>query len=200
MPEKNLRGLLIKKFGFSVGGRDAFARFSSRAVFNNRVTGEIIITDEQLIPNAARTEFEPSAIRDSLYMGFADLAADISSWANGIQNELKAQEELQYISPQVFHILKEIPVNERDVSQLLMFNTTLDWYEETLKIHEKILKELQKDLFDRTIVALNQAKSNIKKILASKKESSDEKREQHIKNGESAKDCTFAKRINLCKR
>lgn len=181
LPGKNLRGLLIKKFGFSVGGRDAFARFFSRAVFNNRVTGEIIITDEQLIPNAARTEFEPSTIRDSLYMGFADLAADISSWANEIQNQLKAQEELQYISPAVFHILKEIPASDRDVAMLLKYNTTLDWYEKRLETHKKILQDQQKDLLDRTHTALNQAKSDIKKILAAKKESSEDKRNQRIK-------------------
>jgi len=199
LPEKNLRGLLIKKFGFSVGGRDVFARFFSRAVFNNRVTGEIIIMDEQLIPNAARTEFEPSPIRDSLYMGFADLAADISSWANGIQNELKAQEELQYISPRVFHILKAMPANERDVSQLLTFNTTLDWYEKTLKTHEKILKKLQKDLFDRTLAALSQAKSNIKKLLASKKESSEEKRKRRVKIGKVQKTAPEPKELLYAK-
>jgi len=110
LPKRRLRGLLIKKFGFSVGGRDAFARFFSRAVFNNRITGEIIIQNDHLIPNAARTEFEPNEVRDSLYMGFAELAAEISSWANQIQDELKAQEELQTVSPRVFQILREIPM------------------------------------------------------------------------------------------
>jgi len=176
LPEKNLRGLLIKKFGFSVGGRDAFAKFFSRAVFNNRITGEVIITDEQLLPNAARTEFEPSTIRDSLYMGFAEMAAEISSWANRIQDELKAKEELQSISPSVFNILKAIPANDRDIATLLRFNTNLDWYERSIGIYKKILEEQQKDLLDRTLVALNQAKSDIKKILASKKEGSEEKR------------------------
>ncbi len=199
LPEKNLRGLLTKKFGFSVGNRDAFARFFSRAVFNNRVTGEIIIIDEQLIPNAARTEFEPSTIRDSLYMGFADLAAGISSWANGIQNKLKAKEELQEISPKVFNILKAIPSNERDVSQLLMFNTTLDWYNKTLNTHEKILKEQQKDLFDRTFAALKQAKSDIKKILAMKKESSEEKRKRRVKTGEVQKKAPVPKELVYAK-
>lgn len=199
LPEKNLRGLLIKKFGFSVGGRDSFARFFSRAVFNNRITGEIIIKDEQLIPNAARTEFEPSAIRDSLYMGFAQLAADISSWANGIQNELKAQEELQSISPAVFHMLKAIPASERDITTLLRFNTTLDWYEERLRTHESILKELQKDLLDRTLAALNQAKTDIKKILATKKESSEEKRVRRIRVGDVQKTAPEKKELVYAK-
>lgn len=183
LPERKLRGLLIKKFGFSVGGRDAFAKFFSRAVFNNRVTGEIIIINEQLIPNAARTEFEPSTIRDSLYMGFGDLAADISSWANAIQDELKAKEELQSISPSVFSILKAIPGSDRDLTALLRYNTTLDWYGKRIDQYKKILQDQEKDLLDRTIVALNQAKSNIKEILASKKESSEEKRERRANIG-----------------
>jgi predicted site-specific integrase-resolvase len=183
LPEKNLRGLLIKKFGFSVGGRDAFTKFFSRAVFNNRITGEVIVTDEQLLPNAARTEFEPSKIRDSLYMGFAEMAAEISSWANGIQDELKAKEELQSISPLVFSILKAVPSNDRDIATLLRFNTSLDWYERRIGIYKRILEEQQKDLLDRTLNALNQAKSNIKKILASRKEDSEEKRKRRVKIG-----------------
>ncbi len=93
--------------------------------------------------NAARTEFEPSAIRDGLYMGFSDLAAEISSWANGIQDELKAKEELQSISPSVFSILNAIPANERDITALLRLNTTLDWYEKRIGLYTKILKEHQ---------------------------------------------------------
>lgn len=181
LPEKHLRGLVVKKFGFSVGGRDAFAKFFSRAVFNNRVTGEVIITDERLIPNAARTEFEPSTIRDSLYMGFDGLASKISSWANNIQNELKAKEELQSLSPIIFDILKKIPSNDRDVANLLRYNTTLDWYERRINVHKAILQDQQKPLYDKTTTALKQAKSDIKKILASKKQSSEDKRRKRVK-------------------
>lgn len=183
LPEKNLRGLLIKKFGFSVGGRDAFVRFFSRAVFNNRITGEIIIQNDHLIPNAARTEFEPNEVRDSLYMGFAELAAEISSWANQIQDELKAQEELQTISPRVFQILREIPGSERDVVGLLRLNTTLAWYEKSLNLYRKTLEKLQKDLLKRTLDALAEGKRTIEEILASKKEGSKEKRERRTKAG-----------------
>ncbi len=199
LPERNLRGLLIKKFGFSVGGRDAFTKFFSRAVFNNRVTGEVIITDERLIPNAARTEFEPSQIRDSLYMGFAEIAAEISSWANGIQDELKAKEELQSISPSIFHILKVIPANERDIATLLGYNTNLDWYERRIGIYKKILEKQQKDLLDRTLVALNQAKSDIKKILTSRKESSEEKRKRRAKTGSVQKTAPAQKELVYAK-
>lgn len=183
LPEKSLRGLLIKKFGFSVGGRTQFARFFSRAVFNNRITGEIIIRNNDLIPNAARTEFEPSHIRDSLYVGFSELASKISKWANKIQDELKAQEELQSIAPVIFNIVKIIPSRERDISELLRLNTRLTIYEHTLQTHKSNLEKLQKDLFDRTWLALNEAKNTIEQILTDKKERAKGRRGRMIKAG-----------------
>ncbi len=174
LPEKSLRGLLIKKFGFSVGGRVQFASFFSRAVFNNRITGEIIIRNDALIPNAARTEFEPGRIRDSLYMGFSDVASRISAWANKIQDELKAQEELQTIAPRIFAIVKLIPACERDIAELLRLNTSLTMYENTLKTHRSRLEKLQKDLLDRTSAALADAKQTIEQILSAKKGSTRE--------------------------
>jgi hypothetical protein len=182
LPEKCLRGLLVKKFGFSVGGRDQFAKFFSRAVFNNRVTGEIVIKHNDLIPNAARTEFEPGRIRDSLYMGFSELASGISTWANKIQDELKAKEELQTISPVVFSIVKKIPANERDVSELLRLNTVLTLYEKTLITHKSNLERTQKDLFDRTISALREAKKTIEHILSEKRRAKG-RRQRKVKAG-----------------
>ncbi len=183
LPERSVRGLLIKKFGFSVGGRSQFARFFSRAVFNNRITGEVIIRNDALIPNAARTEFEPGHMRDSLHMGFSDVAAKISAWANRIQDELKAQEELQTIAPRVFSIVKEIPTRERDIPELLRLNTVLTMYENTLKTHRSRLEKLQKDLLDRTSAALDEAKQTIEQILSAKKEHSGGRRKRMVKAG-----------------
>lgn len=183
LPKRSLRGLLIKKFGFSVGGREQFASFFSRAVFNNRITGEIVITHNDLIPNAARTEFEPGPIRDSLYMGFSDLASRISAWANKIQDELKAQEELQTIAPRIFEIVKLIPAGERDIGELLRLNTELTKHENTLKTHKSRLEKLQKDLLDRTLVALAEAKQSIEQVLIAKKGRAKGRRRRMVKAG-----------------
>ncbi len=169
LPGKVLRGLLVKKFGFSVGGREHFAQYFSRAVFNKRVTGEIIIRHEALIPNAARTEFEPSPQRDALYMAFTKLAGGISNWANGIQEELKAREELEEVSPAVFGILKGIPEAERDVARLLQLNNMLASYENRLRTHAKQLRKLDPRLHSHTVAALARAKKAIAEVLSSKR-------------------------------
>lgn len=169
---KKLRGLLIKKFDFSVGGREYFSTFFSRGVFNNRITGEIIITHPDLLPNAARSGFEPGPIRDSLHMSLTELSGKISSWANKIQEELKAREELETISPQVFKIVQDIPSSERDVPHLLKLNNTLTSYESRLNTHKRNLLNIDKVLFDRTLSALQQAKQTITEILSQKERAS----------------------------
>ncbi len=168
LPDQTLRGLVIKKFGFSVGDRDQFARFFGRQFFNKRVTGEIIITHKELLPNAARTEFEPSELRDALYVEFARLATHISSWADGVQTELKAREELQRISPEVFQMARDIPSNERDVEALLKFNTKLSAFQNSLKVHRQTLLKLESSLYERTVSAIRQAKKHITEILSGK--------------------------------
>ncbi len=169
--DRSLRGLLVRKFGFSVGGRDYFTRFFSREVFNNRVTGEIIVTHPELLPNAARSDFEAGPLRDGLHLAFTDLAARISKWANDVQEELKAKEELQTISPKVFRIVEEIPACERDVPRLLELNNDLTSYKNRLNTHERRLKKIDRDLLDRTVSALEQARKTITEILSQSKQS-----------------------------
>ncbi len=166
LPDRALRGLLVKKFGFSVGDRDYFARYFSRQVFNNRVTGEIIVTRDELVPNAARSEFEPSPIRDALYLAFSNLAAKVSRWANQVQEELKAREELQEISPEVFRIAEEVPLSERDVPKLLSLNNVLSSYESRLRTHHAKLKKMNPGLLRRTLTALAQTQDTIAEVLS----------------------------------
>lgn len=170
LENRNLRGLLVKKFGFSVGDRDSFARFFSRAVFNNRVTGEIIITHKDLVPNAARSEFEHSDLRDSLYLEFSQVATQISKWANDIQQELKAREELETIAPKAFNLVKEIPSSERDIEQLLQYNIDITSFQDRLKSHTPMLRKLDSELLDNTASALSQAQKTITEILTAHKD------------------------------
>lgn len=169
LEDKDLRGLQIKKFGFSVGSRDNFAPFFSRSVFNNRITGEIIIQHKDLIPNAARSEFEAGDIRDSLYMAFSELTTDISTWANNIQQELKAREELETIAPSAFELVEKIPKAERDIEKLLGYNILITSYQNRLKSHTTKLRKLDNELLEKTLKALTQAKDTITEILGDHK-------------------------------
>jgi len=168
LPTRELRGLLVKKLGFSVGGRDHFARYFGRIVFNNRVTGEIVITDDDLLPNAARSEFEPSPARDSLYVAFDELASTISVWAESVQTKLKAEEELDAIGPKVQDILERIPTIERDVPALLRLNTQLAAMFDRLATHKRVLRDLHPNLLKDALSGIEDAQTHIAEVLSAK--------------------------------
>jgi hypothetical protein len=75
LPNKRLRGILIKKFEFSIATRDFLEPFFGRTVYNRRITGELIVQHPDLIPNAARSDFEPNAGICSINRGRATPAA-----------------------------------------------------------------------------------------------------------------------------
>ena len=162
---KELRGLLVRKFGFAVADRDYFARFFSRATFPKRITGEIIITHHGLLPNAARSDFEPSPLRDSLHLAFGKLATQITKWAEGIQNDFKATEVLETISPDVFQALQTIQESERDIAALLRLSNELVSYETKLSTHKRRLQKSAPKLLSRTVAALKEGQSQIAEIL-----------------------------------
>lgn len=61
---KNLRGFILKKQGFSIGDRQYFSSyFGSSNTYYHRYTGEIIILNESILPNAARNDIETSDLK-----------------------------------------------------------------------------------------------------------------------------------------
>ncbi len=53
-----VRGILLRKFDFSIGTRSYLESFFKRTVFHRRITGEVIIQHTSVLPNAARSDFE----------------------------------------------------------------------------------------------------------------------------------------------
>ena len=53
-----LRGLLLRKFDFAIGTRSYLEPYFKRPVFHRRITGEVIIQNPSVLPNAARNDLE----------------------------------------------------------------------------------------------------------------------------------------------
>ena len=72
LPEKdalkrNLRGFILKKQGFSIGDRQYFSNyFGNSNTYYHRYTGEIIIINEKILPNASRNDLREK-VGDYLY-------------------------------------------------------------------------------------------------------------------------------------
>lgn len=61
---RNLRGFILKKQGFSIGDRQYFSSyFGASNTYYHRYTGEIIIINENILPNAARNDLESSDLK-----------------------------------------------------------------------------------------------------------------------------------------
>ena len=166
LSESSLRGLLIKKYGFSVSDRGYLEAFFARTVFSRRITGEVIVQHPDLIPNAARSDFESSSTRADFQVALIRLTQDISKWADEIQQKLKASEELDEIHPRAFEIQAELPAARRDVEQLLRLNVELAQLTHRLDTHSRTLQEERPKEFKRTKDALDKAQQVLREMLA----------------------------------
>lgn len=163
--DKDLRGLLIKKYGFSIANRSYVESFFGRTQIARRITGEIVVQWPDLIPNAARTDFEDNESRADFQFALTKVLSNIDAWGNGIQNELKALEELDEIAPQVFEIHKTLPQSRRDIDDLLRLNVELAGLKKRLVTHRTVLSKKKSHLYDRTLKVLSEAETAIKDLL-----------------------------------
>jgi hypothetical protein len=137
----------LKKFGFSIGTRRYLDPFFARVVFHNRVTGEIVITNPGILPNAARSDFEHNLWRHEFLEAVASFVHRLEEWANEIQQEDKAREVLGDVRSALTELANELPKWQRDKEQLLKANVSLSDFRHKLRIHEQTIQMLP-DLAD----------------------------------------------------
>lgn len=140
IPDPDLRGLLLKKFDFSIGTRSYLERFFKRTVFHRRITGEVIIQHPSVLPNAARSDLENNFARHQFLESLATFVAALEKWANGIQERSKAEEVLLEVREKLVDLAQELPKAQRDKDAMLQHNVRLAEYERRLKTHNKTLK------------------------------------------------------------
>lgn len=99
---KALRGFILKKQGFSVGKRESMVKYFQRGnTFFDRYSGEIIIVNPNLIPNASRTELEYSPLRSTFYEHLANVTEKFDAFANEYQEYTKGDDELSKLNDRI---------------------------------------------------------------------------------------------------
>ena len=139
------RGLLFKKFGFSIGDRRYLEPYFGRTVYSRRVTGEIIVKNPNLVPNAARSDFENNATRQVFLEFLPKFTRAVDVWANKIQEEDRAREVLSDIASELAAINQELPTIQRDGERLLTLNAQLSDISRRLKPHTRRLLSIDPD-------------------------------------------------------
>jgi hypothetical protein len=174
-----LRGLLIKKYGFSISSRSFLEPYFPRPIFNRRITGEIIIKHSDLLPNAARSDFEPNLARQAFFQALPNFIRKLSVWANRIQEEDKSREVLAEVSQRLREINRELPAVRRDKETLLKLNVQLYYLERQIKSHAKILKQIMAQETQSAEVLLKECQQFVKSVLIEQRKAR-EAAEQHI--------------------
>jgi len=105
--DRELRGFLIKKQGFAIGKRINIAKYFRRTTYFDRYIGEIMVVHHELLPNAARTDFEISSLRVLFYESLSGIATKYNDIADKYQEYTKGDEQLD----ESINKLKEIEAN-----------------------------------------------------------------------------------------
>jgi len=162
---QKLRGLLIKKFGFSIADRSFLEPLFRRPVFNRRITGEVIVEHPGLLPNAARSDFEHNSTQQAFMVALAKLVHDVSVWADKIQLEDKAREVLGVARMQANQINIALPTLTRDRERLLRLHVELDGIAQELGSHAKVLRTLDGEGYTATRQLIKECQDFVQSLL-----------------------------------
>ena len=177
-----LRGLLIKKKGFSISGRYFLEPYFTRPIFNRRITGEVIIQNIDLIPNAARSDFEHNSTRQSFLLALPKFTKKLSDWADGIQKEDKAREILGDVLIRLREINSELPHIKRDRELLLKRNVQLHYCEYDLRTHSNTLKRIENDPYEEAKALLKECQDFVKSALIERRQDQEMMEEKIIRS------------------
>src|SRR2546427_4157630 len=140
----------MKKFGFSIANVSFLEPFFKRPVFIRRITGEVIVEHQGLIPNAARSDFEHNSVRQAFLVGLGKLTQEVSAWGDKIQQEDKAREVLEEVRTRATQINSALASLARNQDELLRLNVEVANLGETLELHGKTLKSIEASGYART--------------------------------------------------
>lgn len=182
LKDPKLRGLLIKKFGFSISDRHYLEHYFGRVVINRRITGEIIIKHKNLIPNAGRSDFEYNSTRQIFFQAFPNFIKKISHWANKLQAEDKAKEVLDEVVGRLYEISEGLPKASRDREELLLLNSRVDYLLEQLNRHATALKRIMPEEFNEALFEIKDCQNSVKSALVERKKKAKDFEKEAIRN------------------
>ena len=171
----------MPKFGFSIGDRQYLEPYFVRTVYSRRITGEIVVKHSNLIPNAARSDFENNATRHAFLAALPKFTRSVDQWANEIQENDRAKEVLAQLTNQLSAINGRLPELQRDHEQLLRLNAELADIDRRLKPHVKRLQTLEKQSLDKTRELHEGAERFVREALLSQRRTKSKIEQEVIK-------------------
>ncbi len=117
---KNLAGFILKKQGFSIGRRENLVKYFPRGrQYFDRYIGEVIILNQEILPNAARNDIEFTQLRTIFYNAFTTVAEKFDEKAEEFQDISKSTEEFSKIKDSLSKINGEFNISNNNTETLL---------------------------------------------------------------------------------
>ena len=152
LDNKRLRGFILKKQGFSIGKRENLLKFFPRKnMFFDRYSGEVIIVNSAILPNASRNDVEYTPLRTQFYNALKEVAVKFDAVADEFQEKDKAKEELAKLHSEIQTHLGNYNEFEENAENLIELIVSI----------KKIIDELKKRTRNKRLdpVTLHRAKA-----------------------------------------
>lgn len=117
--DSELRGFILKKQGFSIGTRKNLIKYFGRNTYFDRWMGEIIITHNKLLPNAARNDLQYSDLRDLFYESLSDVASEFNEEAHDFQEFSLGDEQIDEAAIELNELNKSFSSFSENPDELL---------------------------------------------------------------------------------
>lgn len=167
--DESVRGIIVKKFGFSVGDRSYMKDLYGKQTVGSRVTGEIIVEDPELLPNAARSDFEAGLARDRFRRALLGIASRVNSDANKLAQRWRAEDVLNAARSDLDEVLAAVPTATEDTERLLELNARMSLWEQKLKLHRRPMPEHAKANLDSYDASVKKIRSQLTKLIETKR-------------------------------
>jgi Histidine kinase-, DNA gyrase B-, and HSP90-like ATPase len=175
--KRNLRGFILKKQGFSIGDRQYFSSsFGPSNTFYHRYTGEIIIVNESILPNASRNDIETSDLKKLFLFQIQNkIVPAYSGIANKLQEQNRASDVLANEINNLKRILGEYNPYEDNYNVFIKQIGEIDDSLKKLKTKEKKFNETDKKEYENIKLIAEKLRKDItskfEKIKTKKKTS-----------------------------
>ncbi|MGI8641910.1 MAG: ATP-binding protein [Pyrinomonadaceae bacterium] len=193
---KELRGFLLKKQGFSIGKRENLAPFFGRSNTHfDRYIGEVVVVHPEILPNAARNDLEFSNLRTVFVAQLKEVVAQFyNRLSNNFQETTLALKIIEENGNKLKKSLTKFNPNEDNPDTLIDLIADLGEIQSNIK---KKIKKISGDKVDKakkdveTAEELEQSvKSRLAELIRKTK-----KRQQQRQNGSASK-VQIAKRLS----
>jgi len=147
LDNKDLRGFILKKQGFSIGTRESLVKFfPNRSTYFDRYSGEVIIVNTSLLPNASRNDLEYSPARSRFFDALAEVAEQFDEIAAKFQETDKANEQLSKIGQELKEQLGTYNEYEENPEELVAKIVSIK------SIQEKLGKRIKNKNVDTSVI------------------------------------------------